>query len=281
MLLWICLDANTVEKPFVAGTLKWRLGNQLFQAAATISHAIDHDAEAIFPDLLINPDHEIPLNRAIFFSQLSLKVPKKVSFTFNEDRPWHYQPIPWQPNMQITGQFQSEKYFKHNKAKVLESLKPKEEAVKYIREKYAEIVNHPYTVAVHVRAYSLESPKAKNMFAPIGLSYYEKAFETFGEEAIFVIFSDRMDFAKELLKDFSRPHIYLENEAYYNDFILMSLCKHQIISNSTFSWWAAYMNPNPEKIVIAPARWMAKKSTQTSRYIVPPDWITIDWKTAQ
>jgi hypothetical protein len=54
----------------------------------------------------------------------------------------------------------------------------------------------------------------------------------------------------------------------------MSLCKHNIIANSSFSWWGAWLNPNKDKIVIAPKQWVAKKTTDELD-ILPPEWIRV------
>ena len=79
------------------------------------------------------------------------------------------------------------------------------------------------------------------------------------------------------MKGFSRPHLFIENEPHYHDFYLMSYCTHQIISNSSFSWWAAYLNKNPQKKVIAPARWFNPGCLTTGKHIVPKEWIKVSW----
>ena len=58
------------------------------------------------------------------------------------------------------------------------------------------------------------------------------------------------------------------------ELLLMSLCKHQIIANSTFSWWSAWLNKNNEKIVIAPSRWLVASKIDT-KDLIPSDWIRI------
>ena len=76
----------------------------------------------------------------------------------------------------------------------------------------------------------------------------------------FVCFNDNMKWVKENIK-LPYPHTFVEHnygDYSYNDMRLMSLCKHNIIANSTFSWWGAWLNENPDKIVIAPDIWLKK-----------------------
>lgn len=272
------LVAEETEKPFVIGTLNGRLGNQFFQIANALSVALDHDAEAIFPDLVFRKDEGMPLNKEIFFSHVKAELPRsEITFIYDEHPHYHYRVQQYQPNMRLRGFFQSEKYFKHHNDKILPLFAFKEEVEDYVKTKYKVLLEMPNTVAIHIRAYNLEDAAAAEAFENVGMKYIKKAVKHFGPECVFVVFSDKIDWAKAIMRKFSRPHVFIENEAYYHDFILMSLCKHQIISNSSFSWWAAYLNKNPDKKVVAPARWMSKTNLITSEHFVPENWIKVNW----
>jgi hypothetical protein len=65
-----------------------------------------------------------------------------------------------------------------------------------------------------------------------------------------------MSFAKKIISTQGRNVVFIENEPHYIDFYLQTLCKHNIIGNSTFSWWGAWLNQNPGKIVIRPKEWI-------------------------
>ena len=61
----------------------------------------------------------------------------------------------------------------------------------------------------------------------------------------------------------------------YEQLLLMSLCHHNIIANSTFSWWGAYFNSNPEKVDCYPSTWFGAKCNHSSRDLFPDNWVKI------
>ena len=95
------------------------------------------------------------------------------------------------------------------------------------------------------------------------------------EKPVFYIFSDDMAWVKTHLSiDF--PCIYVDHNSgleSYRDMQLMSLCKYNIIANSSFSWWGAWLNANPEKMVIAPRKWFVNKNNADD--LIPQDWIKL------
>jgi hypothetical protein len=107
-------------------------------------------------------------------------------------------------------------------------------------------------------------------FAQIGMDYYLRAMQEVKADK-YIIFSDDLNWCKENFK--GSQFIFFKDrddvELYY-----MSLCNHNIIANSTFSWWGAYLNQNPEKKVIAPLQWVADNRCTTDD-IVPKEWIKI------
>ena len=90
------------------------------------------------------------------------------------------------------------------------------------------------------------------------------------------VFSDDIEWAKENFKSHFPVEFMSQNDDAHNylDLILMSHCKHQIIANSTFSWWGAWLNPN--KIVIAPKMWFINPEMNAqTRYLIPKNWLRI------
>jgi hypothetical protein len=151
----------------------------------------------------------------------------------------------------IIGYFQSEKYFLKNKNQILSLFKCPEEIFKKLTLKYPQI-NESNTCSLHVRRgdylnFSDHHP-TQNM------EYYKSAISVVGSDKTFFIFSDDISWCKENF-NFLDNVIYCEDNEDYEDLYLMSLCNDNIIANSSFSWWGAWLNNNKNKKVVAPKKW--------------------------
>ncbi len=133
------------------------------------------------------------------------------------------------------------------------------------------------SISVHLRVgdYALGP---NNLVLPIG--FYRRAWQTMLEEfedAEFFVFSDDMDYARANLPPGGTKHFIAHNgnATAYRDLRLMAACRHHIVANSSFSWWGAWMNPRPDKVVIAPKYW---RNTPDSYYpgLFPADWRLLD-----
>lgn len=266
---------STLTKPFIVGDIFAELGNQFFATAATLSLAWDNDAEAHFPDFDNEKRYNTHENYELIFWRLDKTKPKK-KVKYYYDEPEHpYTAIPYKPNMRMHGYFQSEKYFKHHKDEILAIFEPKKEILDYIDQKYGALLNQTVTVAIHVRTYTRPVWDAPNCFPLNGREYIQQAMTFFPADATYVVCSDNIEWCKENLSDLAPNMHFIEGEKYYYDFYIMSLCTHNIISNSTFSWWSAYLNKNPNKIVIAPKKWFNESLGKDTRDLIPDEWIQI------
>ena len=132
------------------------------------------------------------------------------------------------------------------------------------------------SVSLHVRRgdYVTHAPTAKILNA-CSIDYYYKAISRIGEKVPaphFFVFSDDQQWVRNNLK-VPFPAEYIDRNhgmQSYIDMQLMSLCKHQIIANSSFSWWGAWLNVNPEKIVIAPRDWFCNGLDDSD--LIPHKW---------
>lgn len=266
---------NVPNRPFVKGNLIGQLGNQMFIIATAYSLALDHDAEAVFPSLKSNPNCNIPLNYQKVFFRLNTQIPEgeKEAFVYQEPK-FRYVPIDYHPNMELKGHYQSYKYFDHHRAEILALFAPSEEIQEYLSSKYQDILDDPKTVGIHVRHYS-EMPN-EAVFPACTREYLEKAINMFPEDSTFVVFTNDWDFTKPRIEGLAQNIVFIKDEPHYIDLYLMSQCKHAILSNSAFGWWAAYLNSNPKKMVVAPRQWFASQSGIDASDLCPEEWIKID-----
>lgn len=256
---------NMQEKPYVIGKLLGQLGNKFFEIAAASAVAWDNGAEAYFPDLGIDTDF-----RHFFFRCKKTPPNDKVEHVAYTGT-LGYTPITYHPSMKIEGYSQNEKYFAHHRDKLLKLFAPRAEDERYIKKKYSKILLHPNSVSVHLRYYYREKPDDE-AFVQYDREYFEKAMSLFPDNSLFVVTSDNIDFAKKNIPTHRGTVLFIENEPYYIDFILQSLCKHNITSNSSFSWWGAWLNQNPHKIVVRPRVWLAGLPDIGG----PDTWIKVD-----
>ncbi len=132
-----------------------------------------------------------------------------------------------------------------------------------------ELTNYDFSdfTSIHVRRTDyINNPG----FVNLGKEYYNRAIEFIGDSD-YLVFSDDIDWCKTIFKG---DEFFFGHGAEYMDLYLMSKCKNNIIANSTFSWWAAYLNDNPGKKVIAPKEWVADGRCTTDE-LIPGEWIQI------
>lgn len=155
----------------------------------------------------------------------------------------------------LNGYWQSEICFNNIETIIRKEFVLKED----LTGKNAELlqnINKSNSVAIHVRRDDYVSIPQNDPYNVCDLSYYNKALKIIKEKVsnpVFFVFSDDIDWAKENIKAGDKTFFIEGNESKpYIDLALYSHCKHAIMANSTFSWWATWLNSNPDKIVVAP-----------------------------
>lgn len=170
------------------------------------------------------------------------------------------------------GYFQSEKYFKNVSDEIKKVFTVKDEMLTKNQKIYNKI-NKTNSVCIHIRRG--DYTKFSNHLV-CTIDYYKKAMDIIKKkvkDAEFFIFSDDIPWVKENIK-FKYDVNYVEgNNPNYEELRLMYSCKHFIISNSSFSWWAQYLSKNKDKVVVAPAKWFNNPKQRTD--IMQDDWIKI------
>ena len=263
--------------------LRGRLGNQMFQYAAGrslayrlgVSLGIDNftNSKKIEHTLLYNfniqvkkiPNNLLPprkySNRIKWaFWRLGLRLTKifyQDGLGYNEK----FKQVT--KNTYLYGYWQSEKYF-HECKEIIKSdfefiSSPKERNL----DTYQELLETQSTIALHIRRGDYLKKKHLSIFSSCSQDYYEKAVRYITENSqinpnVFV-FSDDPEWVYRNFKPFFPFRVINHNppNKAIEDLRLMSVCKHHVIANSSFSWWGAWLGKNEKQIVIAPDEWFA------------------------
>lgn len=231
-----------------------RLGNQLFQMACTIATAMSHGDMFSFPAW----QYEKDFNLHHCFEQLA--VTEKYGEPF-----FHFQPIKIADSkskiIDLQGFFQSLKYFEEYERVIKFAFTPNNLPIAELNK-----------TAIHVRRG--DYLKFQDSHPTLTLDYYKQAIKKAPAEK-YVIFSDDIDWCKKNFK--GAKYEFSEGRSEVEDLAYMLSMKNNIIANSSFSWWAAYLNPNPEKIVVAPETWFgpALTATHDTKDLIPNKWMRI------
>jgi len=185
-----------------------------------------------------------------------------------------------QDNNYIEGYFQSEKYFKNIRGILLEQFIIKQELSDYTMKIEVEINISHNSCSLHIRRGDYLNSDNTKIHGSCDLEYYKKSIDYLEEKISnirYFIFSDDIKWCKE---NFNLANVIFvdnkETKIPHEDLYLMSLCNHNIIANSSFSWWGAWLNQNEEKMVLAPKKWFEDDELETqSKDIVCKDWIRI------
>lgn len=285
--------------------LKGGLGNQIFQYALGRRLSLDHNTELALETSSFKTDHlrkyrlntfqiqaNIVSNTLPFFPTTGRKrrlntvlqffrklvgkpfeIYKETGFSFDP------QVLKCSSNSFFDGFWQSEQYFSSVRSILLADLIP----AKPLQGMLAHIANEisqSNSVSIHVRRGDYVSDPTTTAYHGVcSKEWYEQAAKHMKQrvpDLHFFVFSDDYDWAKSNLT-FGAPTRFIEpspDGLECNDLYAMSLCKHNVIANSSFSWWGAWLNQNPNKIVISPKQWFIA-GPQNTDDLIPKNWIRL------
>lgn len=144
----------------------------------------------------------------------------------------------------------------------------------------ASEIENAKSVSLHIRRGDYLSGANLDIYESCDLNYYQAAIDHIkhiDSDSQFFVFSNDINWAKEFLTPISANlrFVDIENGNYLNELRMMSMCKHNIIANSTFSWWGAWLNNHPNKIVIAPKKWYKGDLNLVTRDLISKEWTRI------
>lgn len=231
-----------------------RIGNQLFQVAATAAYGERTGKIAYFNDWYCERDRIRPLD---YFDNCPAIMANYLPYfhrTFAEQS-YSYSEIPnLFGNVDLFGYFQSEKHFSNCPDLIRHYFTPSKAVMAALQARWGHELSKE-VCSIHVRrADYLNSP---DIYPVASIQYYQRAIEYIKYEyrvKKFIVFGDDITWMKSNFQGSDFLFAYKQNPI--QDLFLMSLCHHNIIANSSFSWWASWLNTNMDKCVIAPDRWL-------------------------
>ena len=305
--IFCCLKTNKPLTLYIRGGL----GNQMFQFACAYSYAKKYDRKIVIDingyfGYKWNKDSRFLIDKiipnlhisstakwALFFSngknlQILGKILRKIFWqkgvVYNENKLFTYDNELLKNEFYdgLYGFFQSPHYFESNKDKIISVMKLN------ISSKYAlsfkqKIDDNYNSVAIHYRDYgdlATGDKITKKIMGDVSVQYYKKAIRILNKKLNnpnYYVFSNNINSAKKKLADIRELTFYdYKSKIIWEDMALMSICKHNIICNSSYSWWSAYLNKNREKMVVAPKSWgNLLKGKENNNDLFPNEWITI------
>jgi len=268
--------------------LQGGLGNQLFQIFTAIAYAMEQREKLVFPEF--KADHAL---RPTYWDTILKRMKEGVDPKLNcetipklLEETFHYTPIPIKSNVMLVGYYQSYKYFEKQFEAIYKKLNLKMEQ-ELVRTKYLTLTD---TISLHFRIGDYTSLQLHHII--LKDEYYVGAIREilkrtrktnwnivyFCEEKDNIPVKQRM---RRIKKQFPDLNFYKaeDNMQDWEQLLLMSCSDHNIIANSAFSWWAAYLNQSPNKLVCYPKTWFgAANYDKKTHDLCPPSWIPISDK---
>jgi hypothetical protein len=294
------------------------LGNQIFQIFTIIALSIKLKRSFIFPKKKLTGDKRQDIYWNTLFKELEkdtfdfsinkLKLPmyKETTFHYNPDIQTH--PVVTNPlnGVMLFGYFQSYKYFQKETSQIIKYLKI-DEKKQFMKSILNSICGNKKTISLHFRLGDYKS--LSQHYTPIGVDYYANSIShilksldvlSINSESEYIVlyFCEDTDIEEvevkiEYLRSrfpsmmFQRaPTSYMDKNSNnipihiedWQTMLLMSCCNHNVIANSTFSWWSAYFNTNPNKIICYPDKWFGPALPKhNTNDLCLPSWVKIKW----
>lgn len=254
--------------------LQGGLGNQLFQWAYAYSLACDMNKEFYLDVSSYNFDvlreYELMKFPYIHTGVKDISRPEFTQTTemelVGDNYSYKNRYLFSNTNYVFNGYWQSEKYFKKYRQPILHLLQPTPEKTKELRKKIKED-----SVSIHVRRTDYLNLQHVYQIQPA--QYFEEALKVVDDYKYIYVFSDDIAWCRNYLKYDNLE--YMVGNDNVDDLWMMSMCKHNIIANSSFSWWGAWLNNNLSKTVVAPNKWFNTMANIPEDDIIPEDWIKI------
>jgi len=262
------------------------LGNQLFQIFAAVAYAIEYGDKLVIPEYKWDADRRPPYWDTIFkrLKDNLDRTMKPGSLPRYMEAGFHYTELTKQAKPFILfGYFQSYKYFNKHSESIIKRLNLRMEQ-EMIKTKYLTLRK---SISLHFRIGDYMAVQLHHSLLPN--EYYISAIKevikrTRTDDWDIIYFCEEKDNVpvkqrlRKIVSHFPNISFHKANDEMHDweQLLLMSCSDHNIIANSTFSWWGAYLNPNPQKIVCYPKQWFGPANSDKSiADLCPPSWVQL------
>lgn len=268
------MSSHILTSNYVTCHMIGRLGNQMFQIANAYAQSLRHNRQLVLPrnDTSVS-DYYNTVHRKLEF--LIDRAPDATPAVHTIHGTYPYSeaiPHPTIPTV-FRGYYETEKYFKDYSESVKWLFGPTPEFVSEAHKDYPQLVNGTVAAVIVRRGDFLVFP---NRHPVVSAGYIHRAVEMLPKtDSIFVV-SDDIPWCQSNLKI---PNAVFVSYVTWKALWLLSLCDHFVISNSTFTWWGAYLSKNPNKVVVCPDTWFGPEMTAfDTRDVRPDEWLRVPTK---
>jgi Glycosyl transferase family 11 len=268
-----------MDNGIVAVNMQGGLGNMMFQAAFALAFSFENNCRYAlqnfeescrFNSLFLRRESFSYEHNVFRHFDLNYKI-HRADYVY--EVPFHFT-LPHYNKNKINfykGYFQSQKYFLNYHDQIKSYYWPENALIKFIKNKYS--FDFQDFISIHVRRGDYLSQQSKHPV--VTLDYLEKSIKYFGPNKKYLVASDDIFWCKNILKHIPNV-VFIENESDVISLYMMSLCSHNIISNSSFSWWSAWLNKNSDKKIIRPEIWFGKDYESLNiKDICPESWMAL------
>ena len=253
------------------------LGNQMFQIAHAVSQGLKHNIKSVFLPHAFTPSPQSKqtnnyinniFRNITFVNEISDK--KKLSeHHFNDPK----INVTFDKTIEFNGYYQSSKNFFGFDNFIKDMFSPSDEFTEKIYKKYPQLKNK-ITTSIHIRRGDYLS--IKNVLPVIDITYINYCINHLNETEVFFIFSDDKEWVRNNIKN--DKVIIVDDMKDYEDMWMISLCKNNIMSKSSFSWWGSFLNKNINKRVLTPSIWFGPNGLHPHFNIYESEWEKINVK---
>jgi Glycosyl transferase family 11 len=252
------------------GILNGKFGNHLFLIASTIGIAINNELTFGFPEWK---------NNKYFVQKLPGLAPGQGTIIREQNFDYHPIAVPKNTFTYLEGYFQSEKYF--NTPQATETVRKyftfKDEYVNPVKDILNGLTGS--TCSIHVRRGDYLNYPDIHVQQPEDYWYNAQLkIESMTSTNIYIVMSDDIEWCKankHLFTKTGKKVLFMQGRNDIDDFIMMTLCNNNIITNSTFSWWGAWLNANINKVVIMPKQWFGLRGPSEGKDLQAEGWFKV------